>query len=188
MATRKPKVKRETIPPFDLPVDVVDILLKINLDLGEAIAHLARGYDAMMEEQGADSNPIHMPPTVDAELTKMGDMPTRKDVDRLLEDISQPRGSLAEVRLRVHDKSLPRDADGLVRSDYIMACNAPIVESLLRDQTLDEETFTIRFTAIREVLSATPEDIWATALQIPIAVDRRYAELLEGRRPIGKKI
>ncbi len=169
-----------------LPEDVITILQSVNTNLSEAICHLARSYDAIMEEQGQESQPVILPtPVEDAEEPSM---PTAAEVESLMTNLSQPRGSLDEVRLRVHDKSLPRDVDGLVKADYILASGVPIVEELLHNGEYTEEEYTLRFTAIREVLSATPEDLWATGLQIPLQVGIRQQELTKGRRPIGKKI
>jgi hypothetical protein len=181
-----------------LPEDVVEILQTItpNKSVIDGIIQLTRSYFSIMEEQGQGSDPIpsQLPPSAAAlgetpldTNAPPPDMPSHEEVSSFLSELTQPRGSLVEVRMRVHDKSLPRGSDGLVNSDYILACGAPIVESLLHDPAYTEETFTLRFTAIREVLSSLPEDTWTSGANIPTLVDRAYDELLKGRRPIGMK-
>ena len=146
----------------------------------DGIVHLARSYDAIMEEQGQPGHPITIPhdDTKEGRVEPSG-MPSVSDIEGVMKETTQPQGSVAEVRMRMHDKSLPLSSDGLVNKDYVLASGVPIIQDLITtDQYI--KTYELRFQAIREVLSRIPEDTWNGA-NIASLVERTYQELVNGR-------
>lgn len=176
----KPRTSKVVTTVEDqLPPDVVEILRKINPITVDAISHLARSYDAMMEDAGVGANREER-----TEEQVVDGAPSVGDIQRMLDQATQPRVG-GEVSVRVHDKSLPRANDGLVVLDYLVASNPVIMKDLVRDEEWGEN-YDHRLQAIREVLSSLPEDAWNGA-NVGTLVDRAYNELCSGRRPIGSK-
>lgn len=167
----------------DLAPDVIEILKGLEESPSGAIEHLARSYYSIMEDAGVESEPVVIPEPVTNTTTD--DLPSQSDVETTMQHLSQPRGSLGEVRTRVHDKALPRDGNGLVQRNYIIASGAHILSSLLNTDEYTEHAEE-RIQAIQEVLSKIPEDTWNGA-SVPSLVDRAYSEILNGRRPVGTK-
>ena len=187
MGTRKKVVKKVSVQPgicLDIPKDVQDILTKASPtgDMLSGIVFLAHSYDAAMEDMGRDEPHFTITPHED---NPIGDVPPLSAIEDVLRDTGEVRGSLSEVRLRVHDKSLPRGKDGLVNADYILVSNTPVMQDLLTTDKY-KDSYDERFLAIREVLSKVPEDIWSGA-NIQALVDRAYQELMNGRRGTGQK-
>ena len=183
MATKK-RTKKPVGGIFNLPADVLESLEKVTgKGVEDGIIFLAHSYDAAMEDMGREEPHFTVTPHPD---NPTDDLPSMDAIERVLRDTGEVRGSLDEVRLRVHDKSLPRGTDGLVNADYILVSNVPVVQELI---TTDKyaNSYDERFLAIREVLSKTPEDTWSGA-NIQALVDRAYQELLNGRRGTGSKI
>ena len=185
MATKRQSVKKTPSPGIclNIPKDVQDILLRIVPGEGvlEGIIHLARSYDAIMEEQGQEGQPVVIPQG--EESGQSSDLPSIGSITDAMRQMTQPQGSIGEVQVRVHDKSLPRGPDGLVNAEYILASSVPIMQDLLTtDQYI--KTYELRFQAIREVLSRVLEDTW-NGTNISALVERVYQELVSGRRRIG---
>lgn len=155
---------------IDLPEDVVDILLSISKLHGrkqaaeDAITQLARGYSAMMDDamlpqsdDGVVAEP-HNSFNMDAgPVNTSFHVPSQEEVNKFLEQHTQPAASLEEVIVSKRNAPPPRASDGLVPADYILVSGLP---QAVLDMLSDEKNRDNTILAIRQVLSTIPEDTW----------------------------
>lgn len=164
---------------FDLPEDVLQILSRASPtgSVVDGIVFLAHSYEAAMTEAGV--NEPHFTAPIHNDDEEVSDIPPLSAIEDALRNAGEIRGGAAEVRLRAHDKSLPRDKDGLVQSDYILVSDVAVVNELLSSDKFQAH-YDERFLAIRTVLSRVPEDTWSGS-NIPSLVDKVYNDILTGK-------
>ena len=133
--------------------------------VGDAISHLALSYDASMEDAGGkEAQPVHMPAPeggqpLQAATHRADNLPGVGDIEKFFANNSQPVVAKGGEIMTGHSMDTPLDGDGLVKWDYILAAQPPILD-ILNENGIGPEELSRREIAIRQVLTEVPEDVW----------------------------
>src|SRR3990167_3482256 len=85
---------------LNLPDDVLSILMSItpSKSVEDGVIHLARSYDAIMEDQGQEGHPVVLSDMDSEGRVDPTGLPSVDEISKVMQQTTQPRGSIGEVQ------------------------------------------------------------------------------------------